>query len=133
MEWKAEYETGEKHVDAQHQHLFEYVNTLHELVSAVQGGAPLDKQAAEDLLFGLDTYVTIHFAYEEMCMGIRRCPYAAVNKEAHDKLSAFYAEFREQSRRELTLEMLQTLETTLTHWLTNHICRIDVTLRDAKG
>ena len=127
--WKPEFEIGDQQVDSQHKHLFEYVDTLHDFVTAVREGAPLDPVKAEDLLFDLDTYVTLHFAYEEMCMGIRRCPVAAANREAHDRLSAFYADFREKARQQITLEMLETLENTLTHWLSNHICRIDMDLK----
>lgn len=130
IEWNAQYETGEKRVDAQHQRLFGYVNELHEMIQLVQQGQELNRQAVDDLLFHLESYVTVHFAYEEMCMGMHHCPKAATNKDAHDRLIAFYGDFLEKARQELTLEMLVTLENTLVHWLTNHICKIDMNIKE---
>lgn len=129
--WSPEYETGDRRVDSQHQHLFEYVNNLHALILTIKDGAPINKRTIEDFLFDLDTYVTVHFAYEEMCMGIRKCPLAALNKEVHAKLIAFYTDFAAKAKQDVTLEMLMTLENTLAHWLNNHICRIDISIKDA--
>lgn len=128
--WTKDFETGETHVDAQHRRLIDYTNELHDMIVAAQNGESLKRRDVDDLLFHLESYVTVHFAYEEMCMAMRRCPKAAENKDAHEKLLQFYGKFLEQAKEQLTLPMLIELEKTLVSWLTNHICRIDVKLRD---
>lgn len=132
IEWNRDFETGETRVDKQHQRLFEYVNELHDMITVVKGGHVLDAEKVGDLLFHLESYVTVHFAYEEMCMGIRRCPLAHQNKEAHDKLIAFYGEFLAQAKQNLTLDMLITLESTLVSWLKGHICKVDMDIRNVQ-
>lgn len=130
IEWRADFETGEKHVDDQHKQLFDYVNELHSIIELVRAGQTLNRREVQDLLFHLESYVSLHFAYEEICMVIHKCPMAVVNKEAHDKLIKFYGEFLQKVRADgVTLDMLVTLEGALVNWLTNHICKIDLNIK----
>lgn len=130
VEWNDSYSTGDARIDSQHQKLFGYVNTLEKMIEAARGGQAPTHREVEDLLDFLEMYVNVHFAYEEVCMAIRRCPLAAQNREAHGKLINFYGEFRETVKGGATLSDLESLHTALANWLVNHICRIDVSLRD---
>lgn len=133
MEWNSLYETGEQRVDSQHQKLFEQVNQLGELIKAGQENHPIDKAELDQLLGFLDTYVNVHFAYEELCMTLRRCPVASQNKDAHNRFIEFYEDFRAQyNKRGANLQLLRHLHQTLTHWLTSHICEIDIKLRTSQ-
>lgn len=128
--WSSDYETGDPRIDEQHKHLFGYVAQLEDIVGRAQKGEELDLKSAHDILFFLDTYVNVHFAYEEICMTIRKCPFAAKNREAHNQLLEFYTGFFEEAQQNLTLDMLIQLRDTLDAWLVGHICAVDTKLRD---
>lgn len=128
--WSSAYETGDTRIDNQHKQLFDYVGQLEHLIQRVEAGEALDHQAAQDILFFLDTYVNVHFAYEEICMTIRKCPVALKNREAHNQLLDFYQGFFEEAQQHLTLEMLVQLRDTLDSWLVGHICNIDTQLKN---
>lgn len=127
IEWKASYETGERRIDGQHRNLFEQVNRLERLLEA----ATLDQSEVENLLIFLESYIHTHFAYEELCMTLRGCPIARKNKESHDRLLRFYADFdrRYKARGRADAGMMRELHEVLKNWLVGHICRIDVQLR----
>lgn len=130
IEWKNNYETGDKRIDGQHKNLFEYINRLEGLIQTGQAGRAIDKVEVENLLGFLDSFVNTHFAYEELCMSQRRCPVAAQNKEAHNRFMQVFEDFNQRyAQLGVDLPMLTDLHRTLTYWLTNHICRIDVSLR----
>ena len=130
MEWRDSYNTGDKRIDGQHKNLFEYINRLEGLIETGQAGGAIDRIEVENLLGFLDSYVYTHFTYEELCMTQRRCPVAAQNKEAHNRFLKMFEDFNQQcAQHGANLQMLTDLHRTLTYWLTNHICRIDVSLR----
>lgn len=130
IKWSAEYETGERRVDDQHKHLFEYVNQLSGVIEDVKAGQPIPLEAVKDLLTFLDTYFNVHFTYEELCMTIRKCPMAKQNVDAHKKLMEFYGNFYQKAQDGVSLDMLETLHTALSNWLVNHICKVDMDIRN---
>lgn len=131
MEWSSEYETGEQRVDEQHQNLFSFVNRLEAMVQGGRAGRPIREAEVENLLIFLETYVNVHFAYEELCMTIRRCPVAQKNREAHNKFLEFFGEFSQTVQQGVSLDDLEELHRVLRLWLASHICNIDVKLKSA--
>ncbi len=130
IQWSRLYEVGDPRTDSQHQNLFEYVNRIEQLIEQGKTGR-LNREEVEHLFIFLDTYVNTHFAYEELCMTLRGCKVAQKNKEAHDKFLTFWAEFNSvHTPQRVSLSALETLHTTLVGWLTQHICKIDVALRN---
>ena len=128
IEWSPSYETGEIRIDQQHRNLFDRVNRLERMLEA---GEVLDQAEVENLLIFLESYINTHFAYEELCMTLRGCPIARKNKEAHDKLLAFYDDFAQRyaARGKADAAMLRGLHEVLSKWLVGHVCNIDVQLR----
>lgn len=130
IQWSHQYEVGDPRTDSQHQNLFEYVNRIEHLIEQGKTG-PLDRREVEHLFVFLEAYVNTHFAYEELCMALRGCKVAQKNKEAHDKFLEFWADFnRTHAPQSISVAALETLHSTLTGWLTQHICKIDVALRN---
>lgn len=130
VQWGDRFETGEARIDAQHQNLFTYVNRLEDLLMQARAGQELKPLEAKNLLIFLDAYVNTHFAYEELCVSLRKCPVALKNKEEHNRLLEFWTNFRrENALVTTTANALETLHDTLKGWLTNHICKIDLALR----
>lgn len=129
IQWSQQYEVGDPRTDRQHQNLFEYINRIEQLIEQGRAGR-LNSQEVEHLFIFLDAYVNTHFAYEELCMTLRGCKIAQKNKEAHDRFLKFWAEFsRAHTPQNITVAALETLYTTLAGWLTQHICKIDMALR----
>jgi hemerythrin len=130
VHWNEQYEVGDTRVDSQHKNLFEYVNRLEGIIERGKSGQKLDLTELENLVVFLDMYVNTHFAYEELCMNLRKCPAALQNKDAHNGFLEFWQNFqRENALSNVNLSTLEHLLETLTTWLTNHICKIDVQLR----
>lgn len=126
MKWSDTFATGDSRIDDQHKMLF---------VMASDFRAALDESRGErvyaGLLESLELYVVTHFSYEEGCMARALCPVAAGNKEAHRKFIAVLAEFNERfAARGFDAADARSLVDTLEQWLADHICRIDVKLRD---
>jgi hemerythrin len=130
IQWSDQYEVGDARTDSQHKNLFEYVNRIEQLIEQGKAGQ-LDRQEVEHLFVFLEAYVNTHFAYEELCMALRGCKVAQKNKEAHNKFLEFWADFNQtHTPQNISIAALETLHSTLTGWLTQHICKIDVALRN---
>lgn len=131
FEWDSKYETGDERVDSQHRQLFTYADQLASVIASAEQTGEIPLNEVEALLDFLDMYINIHFAYEEICMAVRRCPFAEQNRKAHKNLEEFYAGYRQDIQENgLTLEKLYSLRETLASWLVGHICGIDVHLKD---
>ncbi|MEZ5402010.1 MAG: bacteriohemerythrin [Bryobacteraceae bacterium] len=129
VQWESRFETGETRVDDQHRRLFEYVNKLEELIQ--NGFKPHE---FDNIVSFLSLYVRVHFVCEESCMSIRHCIVAEKNKAAHQKFLDFFEKFKmDYERRGADKMMVQDLYNAASQWLVNHICRIDVQLREAEG
>ncbi len=124
--WKEEYATGVQLLDEQHQVLFNNLNKFEKMITS--GSAP---EMIEKLFVFLEKYAHKHFTEEEKYMEQYQCPVAQQNKEAHQRfvmmLDKFSQRFRDEGADEVLLEQIHSaLET----WLLNHVCDIDVNLRD---
>lgn len=127
VQWESRFETGEFRLDDQHKRLFDFVNKLEVMTNTEIKPAELD-----NIVSFLSMYVRVHFLCEESCMTVRRCIVAEKNKAAHEKFLAFYDEFKQKYERHGADKlMLKELYTAANTWLVNHICKIDVQLREA--
>ena len=127
MKWSVEYATGVDRVDEQHRMIFKMAEDYR---SALDEG--LGERVYPVLLKSLDAYVRTHFGFEETCMNRHNCPAARVNGEAHAKFVAVLADFRQRfDARGFAHEDARGLVDTLDRWLVDHICSIDVRLKES--
>ncbi len=130
----AKYATGFEEIDAQHKELFSRINEL--LVACTTSGGFSDQAAEEQALKMVDflaTYVIEHFECEEECMERHHCPLAAVNKVAHTKFLQDFTKVKKQIDREgLTRGIIVKLEGLLVAWITKHIQKVDIALREVQ-
>lgn len=126
MKWSQSYATGVHSVDEQHRMIFRAVGDFREAIDNAQGA-----RSYGVFLEFLHQYVKAHFAHEEKCMKERRCAIAEANAAAHRAFSADFEDFRrrydaEGFQRTTAQALLDKIET----WLTEHICKIDIRLKE---
>ena len=126
--WSNAYATGIQSIDEQHRMIFRMTNEFHAVLET-------DGQATyEKLLNALESYARAHFRLEEECMVRYRCPVADQNKQAHGRFIQILADMRERYSiigfdRKDAQELIGLLE----EWLVNHICKVDVQLKQIVG
>ena len=127
IEWKEDYCTNVDRIDDQHRQLFKFVNELDRIVKrGVSSGPEVDH-----LMLFLGPYTRVHFSYEESCMHRNNCSAAKANKSAHREFLKVYDGIIEEYRKSGgSLELLIRLRDMMEKWLDEHICAIDVKLRD---
>ncbi len=125
--WSDEYSTGNKEIDKQHKDLFDFIDKLDLCLEQELYFGP-----QVDALIGfLTAYTKSHFIYEEMCMRSRLCPVKEKNEKAHGAFIQYYQDFIQEYRySDAPKELLEDLSQFLKKWLVDHICKIDVHLRD---
>jgi hemerythrin len=128
LEW--EYEkmtTGLPDIDDEHK---EWIRRFNEFDSAIAGQKGQD-HIESALRFYLQ-YTESHFAHEEAYMTQYQCPAAAANQAAHQAFRVQLYEIEGWVKQEgSSLFEVVSLKLMLEEWMTNHICTIDVQLRDA--
>ncbi|WP_127901389.1 bacteriohemerythrin [Solirhodobacter olei] len=126
MKWRPEYATGLASIDEQHKTLFASTDSFREALNAGEGAGVYDL-----FLQFLSAYAEAHFGLEDECMHIRKCPVAARNKVEH---AAFLTLLDREAIRYRSAgfspETAGALLDKVEGWLTSHICRIDIQLRD---
>ncbi len=126
LEWDDKYRTGIAKIDEQHKTLFQMLNKFEEDIH--DGKA---ESAFRATLVFLSGYVKNHFGYEEECMAERNCPFALQNLQAHQKFIEAFRMFEDRLGNEgFSWELLRELHTSVEEWLTNHICKVDIKLRE---
>ncbi len=126
MKWSDAYATGIDRVDEQHKTIFKMAEDYRSALDEGHG-----ELVYGDMLRSLDLYVRTHFGYEEGCMVRYQCPVMEENKEAHTRFVEVLAGFNQRyvvagfDRTEA-----RNLVDTIDHWLAEHICRIDVRLKE---
>ena len=126
MKWSDEYSTGIEQIDSQHKMIFKMAEDFR---------AALDEGMGERMYGGmlqsLDLYVRTHFGYEEKCMVRYACPAAEANSKAHRKFAEVLSGFQQRYGvsgfdRADARELVDTID----RWLSDHIARIDVRLKE---
>ena len=125
MNWSDTYATGIQRIDEQHRTLFQMADDFR---------AGLDEGRGERIyglfLEFLDRYIRGHFGFEEQCMEEYRCPVAQENKEAHARLIEVVRGFqRLYAASNYRAADARELVDTVDQWLAEHICGIDVQLK----
>jgi hemerythrin len=128
--WNDAFSVNVKEIDAQHQHLFELVNNLHDAMLKGQG-----KTALATILDKLVEYTSVHFSTEEELM--QRCGYIGLagHKIEHDQFTQKTLDLKtrfDKGEIGLTLQVMDFLR----DWLKNHINGTDKrysTALNAKG
>ena len=127
IEWNAErMATGLPEVDAQHR---EWIRRINEFDNAV-----VNQKGHAAILSALDfltQYSETHFVSEEASMARLHSPALDVNCAEHNEFRRKLSEIKGWVNREgvSTVEVI-ALQATLEEWLVNHICTIDVQLRE---
>jgi len=126
MLWKDEYSTGVESIDEQHKTIFRITEDFREALQ--EGGG---QRTYDIVLESLEVYCQGHFKFEEACMTEHRCPVAAENEDAHVKFRDVLEGFRTRYQaagydRPEAYRLMDTID----QWLAEHICRIDVHLRN---
>ncbi|HEY9172051.1 MAG TPA: bacteriohemerythrin [Verrucomicrobiae bacterium] len=117
--------TGVESVDCQHQELINRINALH--AACVAGTA---KAELITMVHFLGQYAKDHFAHEEGIMQQHRCPMRGQNRAAHVQFLKDYERLAEIVERDgATTTLVIQLKEMLGNWLTNHICKVDTSLR----
>ena len=127
IEWNAEkMATGFPEIDAQHKEWIRRINEFDDAVVNRKG-----QEAIQNTLDFLTQYSETHFASEEAIMAQRNSPVQEANRAAHDEFRGKLAEIRAWVKNEgaTSVEVVE-LRFVLEQWLVNHICTIDVQLRN---
>lgn len=125
IEWDDKYKTGVEKIDEQHKMLFSFFNDLEECLH--------DRRIMklEDILKYIEVYTRGHFGHEEKCMHAMKCPIAQQNQNAHANFMKDFHGFQERCKSEgESKELIREIHGSIESWLVNHICKIDVHLRD---
>jgi len=123
--WKPEFDTGVPEVDADHHRLVEGLNKLDELLATGQGSGQIDA-----VLDFLGRYADQHFAREEACMQRYQCPMAKANEAAHAQFRDTFTKARAKLAKTNSGALVaRQVHTELVAWLSNHILKIDTSLR----
>ena len=129
--WKEEYRTGFTSIDDQHKDLFKHINDLEVMINS----QAVDLYKLEATFVFLEAYCNTHFEREENCMFKHKCSVAEINKAAHEKfrqeLLVFQKDFSLHRRdRAAAVEVAKKVLEMSSGWITSHICKIDVELRN---
>lgn len=126
LSWdEARMATGVESVDAQHRELIDRINELH---AACLAGTARDELMK--LLGFIGNYAQAHFREEEDIMARHRCPSRGANKAAHARFLQDYEALSAIVQREgASTTAVLRLKEMLGHWLQNHICSVDLKLR----
>ena len=123
--WDHSYSTGHIATDLQHQILIDIFNDLIDVIDTDEA-----EQHFFIILDRLQHYAEWHFQREEQCMLEYHCPASEVNKTAHMSFVRKIMEFRQQSDEKVTLDIVHQLYHELSHWIVNHIKKVDCTLNE---
>lgn len=125
--WQEEYSTGVREIDNQHKDLFDFMNKLDDCIENGTFHGP----QIQSLIGFLTAYTKSHFIYEEMCMRTRICPAKEKNEKAHQNFIDYYMRFVEEYQYTDTPDIkLIELSDFLKKWMIDHICKIDVHLKN---
>jgi hemerythrin-like metal-binding protein len=125
IQWSEEYATGNGDIDTQHRRLFDMLNSLERRINRQEAPSKM-----VDVIDSLTAYAKEHFCFEERCMERCACPAASINKLAHQRfLRMVDTCVMGLKSQEPTLKDFKNLHWELTDWVSNHIRKVDTSLR----
>ena len=119
LDWNDSYSVSIRGIDAQHRHLFDLLNKLHDAMMAGKSDTVLGPVLRE-----LIHYVAIHFEAEESILQKHRYPMLSEHRNQHKELTAQVIDFEEKYQAGTVLLGLALMEF-LRNWLTHHILETD--------
>ena len=125
MKWTEDYATGVERVDDDHKMIFKITDDFRAALDDGRGSAIYSL-----LLDTISIYCRGHFSFEERCMEEYHCPAAQRNRVAHASFLETLAEFQQRyavSGYDRT--DARRLVDTVDQWLDDHICHIDIHLK----
>jgi len=118
--------TGDDTVDCQHRKLIDMINDLDAACAEGRG-----REAIDQSLDFLASYVVDHFSHEEGVWEKRGCPRAAENIAAHKQLLEQFTAWKQQYEASgASIQLVGELVEFLCNWLVGHICHTDTSLRE---
>lgn len=121
--------TGLEEIDGQHRELIKHYNEFQDALAHGKG-----RDVCVRTLAFVAEYAEWHFKKEEECMRQFRCPAAAANLAAHNGLRMELIKVRSRIKNDqMSIEDLVKLSQILSDWIQNHICSVDVRLRECVG
>ncbi len=128
LEWDSErMETGQPLIDAQHR---EWIQRFNQFDAAILLGK--GQEAVQETLGFLTKYAVIHFSTEEDLMARLKNPFLEENQRAHQEFREKLAEIRDWVvQAGISSVEVVALKMELEKWVDDHICTIDVHLRDS--
>ncbi len=128
--WTEDYSVGVEQIDKQHRQLFQFVNSLENLLQQGIHSGP----EVENLIMFLTTYTKTHFSFEESCMFKYGCSVSKKNKQEHSLFLDHYNETISRYHQEgPSKELLKELHDRISNWLISHICRVDIHLKSCQA
>jgi hemerythrin len=126
MKWSEDYVTGVGHIDDQHKMLFRMAEDFRAALDEGPGG-----RVYGSFLQSLDAYAHSHFQFEEGHMDRCHCPVAQENREAHLEFTQVLSRYAQNyAASGFARADARSLTDTMDRWLVDHICGIDVHLKD---
>jgi hemerythrin-like metal-binding protein len=119
LDWNDSYSVSIRAIDAQHRHLFDLLNKLHDAMMAGKSEPVLGPVLQE-----LIRYVGTHFEAEEGILQKHRYPMLSEHRKQHKELAAEVIDFEEKYRAGTVMPGLPLMEF-LRSWLTHHIFETD--------
>jgi hemerythrin len=127
MRWSDQYATGIERIDDQHKMIFKMAEDFRVALDEGSG-----ERVYGGILEALHLYVRTHFGFEERCMAKYHCPAAQRNREAHVRFVEILTEFQQRyAVSGFDRADARNLVDTIDRWLADHICRIDVHLKQS--
>lgn len=119
MTWDNTWSVNVKKIDAQHQKLFDLINTLYDAMK--EGRA---KDILSKVLADLVDYTVFHFETEEKLFREHGYPEYTQHRKAHEELTKQVREIKGRFDRGETTVSIELLNF-LNNWLSNHIYETD--------
>lgn len=126
MKWSEAYATGVAAIDDQHKMIFKMAEDFRAALDEGRG-----QRVYDGFLASLDLYARTHFRFEEDCMERYRCPIAQKNKQAHTKFVEMLGRFQHRYTADgFDRGDARDFVNIIDEWLADHICRIDLQIKD---
>jgi hemerythrin len=127
IEWRDEFNTGDRSVDHEHRELVDLINELHGKL----GESAASRDDIEEFLGEINTKISAHFALEERLM--RQAQYAEfeAHKDNHEELLDDIRDIMINYDEGAYADFEETLADNLNRWFTEHFSTFDAKLHKA--
>lgn len=118
--WRDQLSVGSPEIDDDHKQLLEFVNQLHDAVTAAES-----EKVVGRILLQLIEYTRDHFAREEKLMRAAGYPDVERHAKIHQALTSKVLKFAQRYLRTPTEQVKRELIDFLAAWLVDHIIKED--------